>query len=404
MIRSKFEPLTIAVTTIFSLLLMWFVSTPNFWGADARSHFVFAELGQDWSYWLDPEAFYGNYFPMGYGSFLALGLKLTGGVVWPIQIFQALLGIALAWMGWLITKNIGRLARTLTYGFIVLSPAVVSMSMQNGYEIIIAFCMMLPLAVLLHVRNTPELLFSKQLALTSLAGAFFGIGFLFQAKIIIILPIYVAILWQSKFTLKLLMVSLSILPAAIWSVRNIFVLGSWSPASSNSGMSLWLGNNPSAVTGELLVDPPPLPPQYSSINEAVLDFFITQPEKWYGLQLRKIARLLEPTYLYPDAKIFPAQEVLIQYSVIAFSVVGILAFMLYVFGRFWVSPPTIPPVGFPALVVIVFFLTHLPFLAEQRYLAPIVPIALTVAVPTVIAIFHNWRSNSKGWQSDSIRS
>lgn len=269
------------------------------------------------------------------------------------------------------------------------------MSTQNGYEIIISFCMMLPLALLLYIRNDSKMHLANQAALVSISALIYGIGFLFQAKIIVVLPIYIIILWRKGILLKFLLIVFSLIPAVAWGVRNKFVLGTWSPASSNSGMSLWLGNNPTAITGELLVNPPPLPPQYSSINEAVLDFFLTQPEKWYGLQLRKIARLLEPTYLYPDSRIIPAQDALIQYSVIAFSVVGILTFALYVFGRLWIKPPAIPPVGFSALIVIVFFLVHFPFLAEQRYLAPIVPIALTVAVPTAICLIYHWKQELK---------
>jgi len=389
----RIEWIVLSALSLLSLALQAAFTTADFQGADAVTHLEFARQGQDFSYWLDPTAFNGNYFPMGYGSFLALMMKFSGGSTVPVQILQLALGVGLAWLAWIMLRPLGSLIRVLTFTTIAFSPAVIAMSSQNGYEIILAFCIMSALTVSLLIRD--HRIFTPKGRKSGLiyVGLALGLGALFQFKILVLIPVLLFILWNQSIKSRIWFLAISIAPTAMWALRNKYVLDTWNPSSTNSGMSLWLGNNWDATNGELLVKPPPLPPQFSSFYEASLNFLITQPEKAYGLQLRKIGRLLEPNYLYPQWKIIPGQEVLIQYVLIGMSAFTVLLFAAFLFGRLWVSPPQIPPVGFQALLVTVFFTMQLPFLAEQRYTGPVVPIALTVAIPTLIYLARRWKGS-----------
>ena len=74
----------LVVALVIHLLLL----DPLFNGPDATSNFIFATSGQDWAYWLDPQAFLQYLFPMGYGSFLALVTRFSGGSFLPVQLIQ----------------------------------------------------------------------------------------------------------------------------------------------------------------------------------------------------------------------------------------------------------------------------------------------------------------------------
>lgn len=70
---------------------------------------------------------------------------------------------------------------------------------------------------------------------------------------------------------------------------------------------------------------------------------------------------------------------------IAFTVLVLAAFLAYAFGRLWgVELPKLSPVMW---FVVFFFVVHLPFLAEPRFLTPITPAVIVIAVPTLLTLF-----------------
>ena len=137
---------------------------------------------------------------------------------------------------------------------------------------------------------------------------------------------------------------------------------------------------------------PPKTPGFSSLYAAGMHFTVTQPEAAFALFLRRVARLLEPTYIYRDALSGHGLNVLLHWALIALTGVAVLLFMVYVCGRIWTKPPVVPPVGVPAIAVLCFFVGHLPFQAEPRYMLPLVPIALSVSVPTLVWLARRLRS------------
>ena len=126
------------------------------------------------------------------------------------------------------------------------------------------------------------------------------------------------------------------------------------------------------------MEPPPLPPGSGFIT-ASIDFVISQPEAAFSLFLRKAVRLLEPLYAYPEG--IPSSLLLVGHVwAICLSLIIGLGFLAYLFGRLWGVGAQLPSVGHLAMFVILFYLVHFAFLAEPRFMAPMFPVALVVAV------------------------
>jgi hypothetical protein len=218
-----------------------------------------------------------------------------------------------------------------------------------------------------------------------------GVAMLSQGKVSVVLPVMFIMAWRwGKWPAACFTACAVVLPL-LWSIRNFLVLDRFYPFNSSSEVVIWMGNNWSTQKGEYVLVPPPLPDGYDSYYAASLDFILTQPERAFSLFLMRMARLLEPAYLYlPDLS--TRMNVLLHFAVIPLAILGTLLFCAYLFGRLWVGPPTIPKIGFIAAIVVAFVLVHIPFATEVRHLKPIVPLAICVTIPTAITLVLQIRS------------
>ncbi len=397
--REKFE---IAAIALFSFVLHLVAIDPTFNGPDAESNFMFAKRGQDWEWWLDPGAFWNNLFPMGYGSFLAVATRFTGGNFFPIQVLMAALGTSLALAGWLLTRHISKPARILTLAAIGLSPAVVWLARTNGYEIFLATLVTYSLTLLWwNGGQPPEARGLIVRAVPATAGLLMGLAMLTQGKVVVLMLTlgWLARRWGRRQFIAFIGSS-AVFPA-IWAFRNWKVLGNPYPFNSSSEIVIWMGNNWTTKTGEYQVIPPPLPEGMSSYYEASIRFIVSQPEMAYTLFLRRMAHLLEPVYFYPDLGQPAIMTIALHALLIVLSGIGVLLFAAYLFGRIWVGPPVLPKVGGIALFVMSFVLVHLPFATETRHLKPVVPTALAVAIPTAVALVDVIRQRKSSLSSSS---
>ena len=380
------------VILVIALVIHRLNLDPAFNGPDAISNFKFAQYGQDWSYWWNPDAFWGYQFPMGYGTFLALVAHVTGGSLVLAQYIQILLALCMAPLGWLLTRHLGKTVRLLTFAAIALNPSVFYLARNNGYEILISFFMLLATALLWGYGGNPPSTRSRfQNLLPALAGIAMALCMMSQGKTIIILPVLIYLAWKwGKLQTALFIVCSFSLPL-LWSIRNHLVLDRWNPFNSSSDIVFWMGNNPFTKTGEYVISPPPVPSGSSSYYAAGIDFILSQPERAYSLLLIRMVRLLEPTYFYPDLSSIKGANLALHVAMIISSIIGASLFAAYIFGRLWIRPPLIPAVGPIALIVVLFFLVHLPFATETRHTKPIVPLALCVAVPTFVFLMRKSR-------------
>jgi len=386
---------------VIALAIHLVVLDPAFNGPDAISNVKFAQLGQDWGYWWNPDAFWGYQFPMGYGTFLALVAHVTGGSLVLAQYIQILLGIAMALLGWFITRHMGKTVRLVTLTAIAFSPSVFWLARTNGYEILISFFMVASVAALWGLGGVPPATRNKlQSMLPSIAGISMALCMMCQGKTIIVIPVLLYLAWRWSRKQALLFVIFSSSLPLVWAVRNHFVLNSWNPFNSSSAIVFWMGNNPTTKVGEYVITAPPLPTGFTSYYSAGLDFIVNQPERAYSLLLNRMVRLIEPIYFYPDWSALNGANVALHTLMIILSVMGAALFLAYLAGRIWVAPPAIPSVGPVAILVVLFVLVHIPFATEVRHTKPIVPLALCVAMPTLVYLLRRVRSRKSLISSD----
>lgn len=383
----RYELWIASIALSVSLIIHWILIDPTFNGPDATSNFQFAKLGQQWSWWLDPSAFNNYLFPMFYGTFFALVTKVTGGSFFLVQLLQIGMGLVLAIYGWFLTRHISVPARLLTLIAIAFSPSVFGLVRMNGYEILLSFLVTTSVVLLWGHGGSPSVTIRRPLKYLISVGAGFSFGFamLTQGKVIVLMPILGWLAWKWGKAAFILFNTTAFAPVLAWAIRNKFVLDTWNPFNSSSGIVIWMGNNPYTKTGEYLVDPPKPPPN-ESVYSGAINFVIDQPEMAFTLMLRRMVRLFEPTYIYLVPNEPSILQSILHVVFMLTALTGLLYFLLYLFGRAWVSPTQIPKVGALAAIVVLFFMVHLPFATETRHLKPIVPIALAVAVPTFVVL------------------
>lgn len=123
---------------------------------------------------------------------------------------------------------------------------------------------------------------------------------------------------------------------------------------------------------------------------------MTQPEAFFALTLRKAVRLLEPIYVYPEG-VPNIMRMTGHILAIALALLTVFGFLAYIFGRLWLRRSELPAVGPLAAFVGLYYVIHLGFLSESRFMAPVFPITLVVAVATILQLVSKRRSRNSGW-------
>lgn len=367
----------------------------DFSGPDAQSYLTFARAAQTWGYFIDPHAFEGNFFPMGYPTVLGLTFHISNGSSLLYQVMSTAMALAVVLCVWLVCRPMTPVIRLSTTAVVAVSPALLWMSQNNGYEMLLSFLITVSFALIL--RN--GLTWIPSPVSCSIAGLMMGLALLCQSKVIALVPVFVFLAWRWGKGWILFVAGLGVLPL-MWSIRDAFVIGSLSPFSTNGAMGVWLGNNPFTQTGGVVASMPPKPPGFSSLIAASAHFVATQPEAAYSLFTRRLARLLEPTYIYRDQLSPHGINSGIHFLFIVFTVAAVTLFCAYAFGRLWAKPPVLPRVGAAASLTLCFFLVHFPFQSEPRYMLPIVPIALIVSVSTAFSLWERCRSSVARFHAD----
>jgi hypothetical protein len=364
-------------------------------GADMRTYASIAVQAQSFDFWKSASAFDFNYWPIGYPAFIALIWKVLGGEsMRTLQFLQILIAASLVPCAWWLAYAQGKKIRLVCAGLVCVSPSVLFLAWNGGYEILLSWLLIVALCLLwyggLSVTAPSSRRYSAK-AICFAAGISLGCAALVQNKALVVLPvlIYLASKWGRLNQMTFLLGAL--LPPAIWTTRNLIVMGTVSPLSSNGAVNLWIGNNSVSTVGAYM-DPPSLDKLGGGYLSSVFHFWINQPEAAVTLTLRKLARLIEPVYVYPEMQMPMGVQSVIHYATAALGVALLLLLTAYLFGRLWTFIPMKRSVLPLALFYAIFLMVNLPFLAEPRYRSPLEPVLICVAVPTLVAMVNRWRN------------
>ena len=191
----------------------------------------------------------GPYFRApGYVWFLAACLKLSGGSLIVPRLLQAGLGAGTAVLTYLLGKRIfdarvGALASLLAATYWVLI-------YFDGELLLPALSVPLNLAALLltaHLTDRPTV------RRAGIAGFLWGLAALVRPNVLLLVPCFGLWLlwrrrpaWRAGLPAALFLCGGCLLPILPLTLRNRIVGGDWVLISSQAGVNLWIGNNPSS--------------------------------------------------------------------------------------------------------------------------------------------------------------
>ena len=377
----RWERALIAGIVLSSLLLQLLVLPSSFSGPDSANFLRMVSALQTPGFWSDPAAFDGNYWSVGYSTMLAIMMEVASGEVALVLGLQACLSSGLSLIAYSLAHRLGPVKRVAAAALVAFSPTTWWMARNGGYELALSLALCASVMVLWGAGTAPlgpRWWRAGGAAVT--AGLLFGLAVLIQSKVVLLAGILGWLAWRwGGRSLTGFLVSTALVLAP-WSVRNSIVLGNPSPLNSNGPVNFWIGNNPAATTGGFM-EPPPTPAGADFVS-AGLQFLLSQPEASFALALRRAARLLEPTFVYPESLASTPAMLFIHWWAILLSSFGALGVAAFAIGRLWLGRDRMPPVGALTGFCLLFYALHLPFLAEPRFMAPIIPVVIVVAVAT----------------------
>lgn len=189
------------------------------------------------------------FWPVGYPAFIALVFKLAGPSLIAVRAANLLLAAASFWLLYLVVLEFldDELAARGAVLLLTLYPNNVAYAPLILTETLYTFLLLLGSFALFRSRIWPHIAF---------AGCVFGLATLVKTQTVLFIPVlsFLAFLdrWQLEPVGKALVRAFVVTSVAVavvlpWSLRNYIVFGSWVFVSTNGGIALLAGNNPSVV-------------------------------------------------------------------------------------------------------------------------------------------------------------
>lgn len=363
-------------------------------GPDAESYLGFATEAQQRDYWADPEAFLGTYFPVGYPMLLSiLGISQEQQALG--FVLHVFLGAVVLTSTWGLVSCLTTRLRSVVTTVVAVSPFMTWMTQNLGYEM--ACAAILTSSALLASRLRPQQLSAlfPTLAMSAAVGLLLGWALLMQAAMVAPVAVILLFLLIRRPLAGVAATGGAVVLPLLWATRNFFVLERFSPFSTNGPLVFWHGNNPVTVAGAAQSELIPPPDGTRTLTQAAIDFLLSQPETVASLYGRKIARLLEPNFIYIDSASQPVQT-LIHVSSALFSLALLILVLAYVFRLLWVQESTPTQLTLSVGIVISLFLVYIPFQAEPRYLTPIGPLAVVIAAACIGELKKRFSTGAAG--------
>lgn len=369
-------------------------------GPDAGTYIRNSEAFASFSSLFAEEAFGRNYWQAGYSGFLRL---LSGlGDFWlpGVRVAQVMMVVSMAFMAYLLTKNISEKVATFTLIVVAFSPSLMWFSLVIGYEVLLGWQLTLVLVLLWRLVDS-----RKPWLVASLAGLVFGLSLIVQFKAAVVLPVLIYLVMKSHRRAVPWLLTGILAPVAAWMVRNYIALGSAAPWSNNSSVNIWLGNRPDGTGGYPVHESVDFPPPNRYLSET-LEFASEAVRPFLELQVRKAMR-----FWYPNVPVDFHLEVphlldwLLVLSLFVYALVLLVLFVLFLASLIWRVKSGLRSMLPLAVVVVLMFLVNLPFIVEPRYRIPVEAILISVCVPTLMELIkRNLNKASTNGHSNSPES
>lgn len=396
--RTSTHKYILLLIVLMSASIQWVLRPLVFVGPDTPKFLEIASKQLQGNFWFNPSAFDGNYWSIGYPTFLAAMKATIGTSTNVLQATHIGLGLILVVLTWLISSSLNVRVKIIATSLVAFNPALWALASLGGYEVLLGVVLVSATFFTWQIFMPIEWLKSegvtrleRTLVLTS--GFFLGIAVMIQSKAFILVLVFAIYWFRSSLRVAIFGILGVLFVLLPWSMRNLFVQGSVSPFNTNGPINVWIGNNPDQTTGGFM-HPPVLPEGSGGFVDSAIEFTLSQPEFAVQLLLRKAVMLVEPMYFYFGDRQPSVLQLSFHAVTFLFGCVILLGFLLYLVGRVWVFSPPMPPLGLIAATIVMFYLVNLPFIAESRFVAPLLPLTTIVAVSafsTLLERTNSWR-------------
>jgi 4-amino-4-deoxy-L-arabinose transferase-like glycosyltransferase len=346
------------------------------------------------------------YWPVGYPAFLAGVMALGGTSVLTAQLANLALSVIGAVLLYrLCIRNFGS-PRIATFAVCLLAAYPNHMGYSLGLYTEPLYTALL---LLMWTLTKPDARISSIVA----AGVVAGLATLVKTQMLLLTPPLIFILSVRVWTQRDVIMALRnaifastvmLLTIAPWTLRNYHVMGAFIPVSTNGGMSLLAGNNPS-MTFDLRTDYNDSDPLFRQVNFSVADqvaadqraretawqWIGDNPVKFVSLMPKKLIRLwlpdgesewnLQRGFANYEKWKFEFRTVRVINQVYYFLLLAGFIFALIRCVRLR-EPQTLAI----ALTIVYFTVLSLVFSGQSRYHAPLMPLVIMYAAWTLARI------------------
>jgi 4-amino-4-deoxy-L-arabinose transferase-like glycosyltransferase len=238
------------------LRIIWVLIFPPVQSSDDATYFGLAQTLIDEGKYYTAGTY--SYWPPGYPFFLSLNFVLLGAKPWVPALANLLLLAATLITVYRLASLIAdeRIARLSTF-LLTLWPNYIALAGQASKELLLA--LLLPLAIVLYLDAVRSSTGTRRLFFAFLSGLTLGYSGLTQPSILLFPAVLAShdIIQRESFRIVVprfaLLIIGMVLIIAPWTIRNYLVLNAFVPVSNTGGISLYIGNNPSANGGYMNV-------------------------------------------------------------------------------------------------------------------------------------------------------
>ena len=339
------------------------------------------------------------YWPVGYPAFLALLFKATGPSLLAARLANLVLAAASFWLLYAV-------ARRFLQDELTARGAILLMTIYPNNAAYVPLLLTETLYTFLLLGGSLLLLLRQNWINTMAVGGVFGLATLVKTQTILLIPLlaFLAFLgeWSIKNALRAairagVVLCMALVVVAPWTLRNYSIFGTFVLVSTNGGIALLAGNNPSAV-GDYRTDYSDKDPLFARAQYSVedqiraerrarslaYDWIKHNPGQFLGLIPKKVFRLWAPDgeaeWSYTGSPFYRDHSRWFRFARVAnqaFYVLMLFVFLMALWKLLKIRPT---PIAFFGIgVVLVLTLISVIFSGQSRYHFPAMPFILAYA-------------------------